>query len=69
MTVRELAGEGTSAAVRDLLSLDRDQVVDLAAPFVVGDPLVTVVATMLQDSYVDWYAASRVLGVQLPDPA
>ncbi|MEU1121806.1 MULTISPECIES: hypothetical protein [unclassified Streptomyces] len=58
--------DARGAALRDLVALDPGEVVDLAAPFVVGDPLVTVAAAMLQDRFIDWYAAGQVLGVDVP---
>lgn len=71
MSVRDLSSvdvlrEGAQAsALRDLVSLEPGDVVELAAAFVVGDPLVTV-AAMLGDRYVDRYAAGQVLGLGLP---
>lgn len=73
MTVREvnsaaelLRGTAAAAAFRDLLSLDPGEVVDLAAPFVVGEPLVHMAAAILQGDFVDWYAAGQVLGARPP---
>ncbi|MEU5959219.1 hypothetical protein [Streptomyces sp. NPDC047525] len=58
-----LREDAQASALRNLVHLEPGEVVDLAAPFVVGDPLVTVAAAMLGDRYVDWYAAGQVLGV------
>ncbi|MEU1132620.1 hypothetical protein ABZ383_22625 [Streptomyces sp. NPDC005900] len=69
MSVRDLSSadvlreDAQASALRDLLSLEPGDVVDLAAQFVVGDPLVTVAAAMLGEQYIDRYAAGKVLGV------
>ncbi|MGW2793631.1 hypothetical protein ACWC9H_27380 [Streptomyces sp. NPDC001251] len=60
--VDALLWESDAAALRHVMTLPADAVVDLAAGFVIGEPLVHVAAAMLGDRYVDRYAAARVLG-------
>ena len=61
-----LAQDAAAAAYRDVLELDPAEVAGLAAPFVVGEPLVALAATVLQENFVDRYAAAAVLGVKPP---
>ncbi|WP_328643921.1 hypothetical protein [Streptomyces canus] len=61
-----LAQDAAVAAYRDVLELDPAEVVELAGPFIVGEPVLALAAAVLQDSFVDRYGAAAVLGVRPP---
>ncbi|MFJ8166498.1 hypothetical protein ACIRBY_37040 [Streptomyces sp. NPDC096136] len=60
-----LLAAAKAASRRRLMELSPETISDLAAPLVVGDPLVQLAAAMLGDRYVDRYAAARMLGEDL----
>lgn len=61
-----LEGDARAAGVRVVMDLPFSEVEDLAAPLVVGDPVVQLAAAVLGERYGDRYAAARVLGVRMP---
>ncbi|MFF7176839.1 hypothetical protein [Streptomyces pseudovenezuelae] len=66
LAVDLLAQDAAAAAYRDVLELPAAEVVELAAPFVVGEPMLALAAAVLQEKFVDRYAAAVVLGVKPP---
>ncbi|WP_406517561.1 hypothetical protein [Streptomyces sp. NBC_00134] len=60
-----LREDAQAAALRDVMALPAGEVVDLAAPFAPGDPLVHLAAAILGDRYVDRYSAGLTLGLSL----
>ncbi|WP_125264879.1 hypothetical protein [Streptomyces alboflavus] len=74
MSVRETVSAGTllqeasaAAMVGEVVALPAEDVQDLAAGFVVGEPVVALAAAVLGKRYVDRYAAARVLGMGQPE--
>ncbi|GGX36661.1 hypothetical protein GCM10010353_59750 [Streptomyces chryseus] len=60
-----LRGAADAAAVRRLMELPANDVVDLAVAEAAGDPLVQLVSAVLRDRFVDRYTAARALGERL----